>query len=106
MSGTHPKPPFAPCPRELRQELTIAEAEAREHVHDPLGAVRDTPFGFLHGARITFTQLRQADDRLWRFKSQRQERRIKVCREGYAWVGPNGPWTTWIAAEWPGTPNV
>jgi hypothetical protein len=41
---------FAVRKADLRERLSLAEAEARERVHDPLHAVPDLPFGHLNPA--------------------------------------------------------
>lgn len=46
--------PFAVREQDLLQSLTLDQVEARERVHDPLGAVPSEPFGHLHHAWAAF----------------------------------------------------
>jgi len=92
-------PPFAPRRRELSERLSIAQAEARARVHDPLDAVADVPFGFLHARCLEFLAQRQPDDVLWRFESRRRVGQGEVWREGYAWVGRRGILAAWASAS-------
>lgn len=94
---SRPEPPFVPRRRELKQRLTVEEAEARERVRDPLGAVPDLPFGFLNGRWQEFLARRQPGDELWRFESLRNEQRTKIRREGYAWVKRGAVSASWAA---------
>jgi hypothetical protein len=95
-----PEPAFAPRRRELKQRLTVEEAEARERVHDPLGAVPDVPFGFLNVRWREFVAQRRSGEELWRFESRRKRGPTEVWREGYAWLGNRAVPAIWIVAEY------
>jgi hypothetical protein len=99
------EPLFVPRRRELKERLTVEQAEARERVHDPLGAVPDVPFGFLNGRWQEFLAQRQPGDGLWRFGSLRKEHRTKVWREGYAWVKRGAISASWTAATFNEAPR-
>jgi hypothetical protein len=91
--------PFQPRRRECRQRFTIAEAEARGRIHDPLGAVPDLPFGFLHPRWQRFLAEQPPGAELWWFESQRKEGRRRVRREGWFWLGRAGPAVVWVTSE-------
>jgi hypothetical protein len=92
-----PEPAFVPRRRELKQRLTVEEAEARERVNDPLGAVPDVPFGFLNGRWQEFLAQQQPGDGLWSFESRRKELGSHVVRQGYAWVRSDTAHATWAS---------
>ena len=52
----------------LGQPVSAEEIVARERVDDPLGAVMQAPFGFLHFRWVDFITLRQPGDELWTFE--------------------------------------
>ena len=90
--------PFVPRRKELKEQLTIEQVEARERVHDPLKAVPDAPFGFLNPAWQQFVAARQPGDRLRRFESPRKQWGEIVVREGYAWVKRRHARIAWVCA--------
>lgn len=63
--------PFAVTRDDLLEELSAAEVEAREMVHDPLGAVPNLPFGHLNNAWKAFLQDVAPDDAIWKFSARR-----------------------------------
>lgn len=99
MASRSIRPTLRPRRRELSERLSIAQAEARARVHDPLDAVADVPFGFLHARCLEFLAQRQPDDVLWRFESRRRVGQGEVWREGYAWVGRRGILAAWASAS-------
>ena len=52
----------------LGQRVSAEEIVARERVDDPLGAVMQAPFGFLHFQWVDFITLQQPGDELWTFE--------------------------------------
>ena len=92
--------PFVLHRKDLKERLTIEQVEARERVHDPLGAVPDLPFGFLHPAWQQFIARQQPGDSLWRFESPQTQWGEALVREGYVWVGSFGrPLAAWISSR-------
>lgn len=90
--------PFVPSRKELREQLTIEQVEARERVHDPLGAVPDVPFGFLYPAWQRLVARRHPGDRLWRFEARRKVRGAVVIRQGYVWADRRCVRDAWVLA--------
>ena len=52
--------------------ITIEEAEDKEYISDPLGAVSNQPFGHLYPAWIKFKAEIYPQDELWEFKASKQ----------------------------------
>lgn len=90
--------PFVPSRKELKEPLTIEQVEARERVHDPLGAVPDLPFGFLHPAWQRFVASQQPRDSLWRFEARRTVGAATVIQRGYAWADRRRVRDAWVLA--------
>lgn len=61
---------FAVNKKDLLQQLTPQEIEARERITDPLGAVPDLPFGHLNAAWGRFTAQLRPGDSIWSFAAQ------------------------------------
>lgn len=83
---------FAVSTEDLREPLSLAEAEARERVPDPLKAVPDLPFGHLHPAWQALRAEWQEGDALWSFSTVWEDdlgRREQ--REGYVIVRAEQP---------------
>ena len=75
---------FAVRPVDVREGLTVAEAEAHERIDDPLGAVTSRPMGYLHKVWTRFVTALGADDRLYRFEARYVDHRgIPALRCGY-----------------------
>lgn len=89
------EPVFAITRADLIEPVGLAQIERRERVVDPLGAVPDAPFGFLHPAWMKFRDGIGPDDTLWRFRSDwsssewwRERRSGYVAVRGDA-IGPH-----------------
>lgn len=61
---------FTVRPADVCESLTVAEAEARERIDDPLGAVPPLPMGYLHKVWTRFVTALGPDDRLFRFEAR------------------------------------
>ena len=80
-------PLFRVTSADLIRSLDVATIEARETVHDPLGAAPAQPFGFLYPTWLKFRGDLKDHDELWLFKSTYKVGwRIHEIRFGYAKV--------------------
>jgi hypothetical protein len=73
----------------LGQPVSAEEIVARERVDDPLGAVMQAPFGFLHFRWVDFITQQQPGDELWTFEVPTMN--FDYRRRGYAIVRAGVP---------------
>lgn len=83
---------FAVERQHLLERLTVQEAEKREFVIDPLGAVPERPFGHLHSAWKAFLDARSDGSELWSFSARWQTSWGRTeLRSGYVLVRSGAP---------------
>ncbi len=75
---------FSVSPSDLRERMSLDEAEARERVLDPLHAVPDLPFGHLNSVWQKLRASWQEGDELWFFSVEWQDQwGERELRTGY-----------------------
>lgn len=83
---------FGVSAQDLREQLSLAEAEARERVPDPLHAVPDLPFGHLNRAWLAFRAQWLEGDELWAFSTAWEDDLGRLeQRKGYVIVRGEQP---------------
>jgi len=80
-------PEFKITSDDLLERFSVPQVEERERVNDPLGAVPDVAFGFLHEAWKSFIKDLTPEDELWSFlvREERPHGREKRTA-GYVFV--------------------
>lgn len=76
--------PLVVEPAHLQARTSVREVERLERISDPLHAVPDVPFGFLHPAWRRFVELLADDDELWSFSARWRDAWTVELHQGYA----------------------
>lgn len=85
------EPEFQILREHLHERLSVEEVECRERVFDPLGAVPNIPFGYLHAQWTAVRNALGPADEIWSFSvCEASEWKRLEERSGYVVVRPDG----------------